>query len=414
MISSFRKEPVIKKSMIVICLSTFISLAILNVFHIYQLNKVYKQHIYTQQSIVGSIMREYPNDEDLVMNAIKNGSEDDKKLGQEVLRSYGYNESNSIIDDIKYNEILSNTIKVSTIFTIVLFVLNIGIVGKVMKYTLKALKNISDYIEKMIAGNYILDDDFNKEGMENLIYFRLNVLGKRLYLEFNKINKEKENIKSLVTDISHQLKTPLASLKLNNSLIIEENDDKDMRLILLNKNEEVLTKLNHLIDALVNISRLEASMISIKIEKDNIKTTVIKAINSAYIKALDKDIEIELNECEDIYINHDKRWSEEAIFNVIENGIKYSPSRSKIKINISETINYVRVDIYDNGVGIKEEEYNEVFKRFYRGNNIVVKNTEGSGVGLYLSRKILEKQGGNIIVKSQLGKGSKFSLFFQL
>lgn len=414
MISSFRKEPVIKKSMIVICLSTFISLAILNVFHIYQLNKVYKQHIYTQQSIVGTIMRKYPNDEDLVMNAIKNVSEADKNLGQEVLRRYGYNESNSIIYDIKYNEILSNSIKVSTIVTIALFILNIGIVGKVMKYMLKALKNISDYIEKMIAGNYILDADFNKEGMENVIYYRLNVLGKSLYLEFNKINKEKENIKSLVTDISHQLKTPLASLKLNNSLIIEENDDKDMRLILLNKNEEVLTKLNHLIDALVNISRLEASMISIKIEKDNIKTTVIKSINSAYIKALDKDIEIELNECENIYINHDKRWSEEAIFNVIENGIKYSPSGSKIKINISETINYVRVDIYDNGVGIKEEEYNEVFKRFYRGNNIVVKNTEGSGVGLYLSRKILEKQGGNIIVKSQLGKGSKFSLFFQL
>ena len=123
---------------------------------------------------------------------------------------------------------------------------------------------------------------------------------------------------------------------------------------------------------------------------------------------------MELNEFEDIYVEHDARWSEEAIFNIIENAIKYSTSKSKIYIDVSKTINYVRIDIKDSGIGIKKEDYNEIFKRFYRGSSKEVKSTEGSGVGLYLSRKILEKQGGNIIVKSEIGNGSKFSLFFQL
>lgn len=414
MIKSIKREPSIKKSILIISISTFISLAILNIFHIYQLDNVYKQHIYTQQSIVGSLVSKYPEEEDLIMKSIKDGSKKEQAIGERILKSYGYNESNSIIDDDRYSEIISNTVEISIIFTMILFILNLIIVGNTMKYILKIWSDISDNIDKMLKGNYKLEGGLDKEGTENLIYSQLNVLGNSLYLEFDKLNIEKENIKSLVTDISHQLKTPLASFKLNNALIIEENDDKDMRLMLLNKNEQIINKLNYLIDALVNISRLEASMISIKIEKGNIKDTVIRAISLAYIKALDKDIEIELNECENININHDIRWSEEAIFNVIENAIKYSSEGSKIKIDISKTINYVRIDIQDNGIGIKEEEYNEIFKRFYRGNTNYVKNIEGSGVGLYLSRKIIEKQGGNIIVKSKLDEGSKFSLFFQL
>lgn len=414
MIKSLTREPSIRKSMIIIFISIFISLSILNIFHIYQLNTVYKQHLYTQQSIVGNLVNKYPNEEELIMKSIKEVSKDNQKLGVEVLKRYGYNESNSILNDDMYDSIIKSAIRLSTIVMVILAILNLCVTGKVMKYMLKIWTNISENIDKIIKGDYIVEVDFDKEGTENLIYSQLNILGKGLDLDFSRLNQEKENIKSLVTDISHQLKTPLASLKLNNSLIIEEDDDKEMRLMLLKKNEEITNKLNYLIDALVNISRLEASMISIKVEHKNIKETVIKAINSAYTKALDKNIEIELNECNNIYVNHDARWSEEAIFNIIENAIKYSPVGSRINIAISTTVNYVRIDIEDNGIGIKQEDYNDIFKRFYRGNNKLVKDTEGSGIGLYLSRKILEKQGGNIIVKSEIGIGSKFSLFFQL
>ncbi|MGL5756280.1 MAG: sensor histidine kinase [Paraclostridium sp.] len=414
MINNLIKEPCTKKSISIILISVFISLGVLNIFQIYQLNNVYKQHLYTEQNIVGSLVLKYPDEEDKILSSIKNSNEHAQNTGKEILESYGYNEHNNILNDDKYDSIIKNSIFISMSITIFLAILNLAIVGKVMNYMLGIFINISSNIDKMTKGDYLIDASFEKEGIEHTIYSQLSILGKNLELGFEKLNKEKENIKALVTDISHQLKTPLSSLKLNNSLIMEENDDEDMRMLFLIKNEEIIQKLNNLIDALVNISRLEASMISIKIGNKNIKDTIIKSISSSYTKALEKDIELELNEFEDIYVEHDARWSEEAIFNVIENAIKYSDPKSKIYIDVSKTINYVRIDIKDSGIGIKKEDYNEIFKRFYRGTSKEVKYTEGSGVGLYLSRKILEKQGGNIIVKSEIGNGSKFSLFFQL
>ncbi|MGL5717142.1 MAG: sensor histidine kinase [Paraclostridium sp.] len=106
---------------------------------------------------------------------------------------------------------------------------------------------------------------------------------------------------------------------------------------------------------------------------------------------------------------HDSKWTEESIFNVLENAVKYTPDNKNVEIEVSHTINFVRVDIKDKGIGIDKSEYNNIFKRFYRSEE--VEEIEGSGVGLYLTRKILEQQGGNIIVSSEKGQGSKFSLF---
>ena len=170
-----------------------------------------------------------------------------------------------------------------------------------------------------------------------------------------------------------------------------------------------INKLHNLIDSLVNISRLEASMINIKIENKSIKQTLIKAINSTVPKANQKNININIEDVEDIEIPHDTKWTEESIFNVLENAVKYSSENKDINVQVSETINFIRIDIKDNGIGIDKSEYNNIFKRFYRSEK--VDDIEGSGIGLYLSRKILEKQGGNIIVSSQKEQGSKFSLF---
>ena len=190
--------------------------------------------------------------------------------------------------------------------------------------------------------------------------------------------------------------------------IEEELDDED-RIEFLKTNEMSINKLHNLIDSLVNISRLEASMINIKIENKSIKQTLIKAINSTVPKANQKNININIEDFEDIEIPHDTKWTEESIFNVLENAVKYSSENKDINVQVSETINFIRIDIKDNGIGIDKSEYNNIFKRFYRSEK--VDDIEGSGIGLYLSRKILEKQGGNIIVSSQKEQGSKFSLF---
>lgn len=152
-------------------------------------------------------------------------------------------------------------------------------------------------------------------------------------------------------------------------------------------------------------------MIKIKPECLNIKNTIIKAVNSVYIKAINKNIEINLDKFEDLKINHDEKWTEEAIFNILDNAIKYTDSNGNIDIKISQTINYLRIDIKDNGIGINKDEINNLFKRFYRSKE--AKDIEGSGVGLYLSRKIIEAQGGSIIANKNIDKGSTFSLLLQ-
>ena len=170
-----------------------------------------------------------------------------------------------------------------------------------------------------------------------------------------------------------------------------------------------INKLHNLIDSLVNISRLEASMINIKKEDKSIKQTLTKAIDSVKAKANLKNIKISVTDFEDKIILHDSKWTEESIFNILENGVKYTHDNGKIEVSLQETINFIRIDIKDNGIGIDKSEFNNIFKRFYRSEK--VEEVEGSGVGLYLSRKIIESQGGNIIVSSKIGQGSKFSLF---
>ena len=158
-----------------------------------------------------------------------------------------------------------------------------------------------------------------------------------------------------------------------------------------------------------SVKELEQVFTNIKIENKSIKQTLIKAINSTVPKANQKNININIEDFEDIEIPHDTKWTEESIFNVLENAVKYSSENKDINVQVSETINFIRIDIKDNGIGIDKSEYNNIFKRFYRSEK--VDDIEGSGIGLYLSRKILEKQGGNIIVSSQKEQGSKFSLF---
>ena len=284
-----------------------------------------------------------------------------------------------------------------TVFVIIIILVSF-IVFNFTKYMYNRLLKVNSDIENIINNKYIAQEEFKEEGVFNRIYTDLNKLSRSLNLKISSLDKEKESIKELVTDISHQLKTPLASLKLYNTLLIEEELDDEDRIEFLKTNEMSINKLHNLIDSLVNISRLEASMINIKIENKSIKQTLIKAINSTVPKANQKNININIEDFEDIEIPHDTKWTEESIFNVLENAVKYSSENKDI-----------RIDIKDNGIGIDKSEYNNIFKRFYRSEK--VDDIEGSGIGLYLSRKILEKQGGNIIVSSQKEQGSKFSLF---
>lgn len=290
---------------------------------------------------------------------------------------------------------------------------NVALLIMIFKRTFKYLDRVSGALNNFIKGNYSYNTYDLDEGIVAKVSNQLSHLGNSIELEHNKLIDEKESSKALVTDISHQLKTPLASLKMCNDILLDEDLDVEERKEFLDSSQKGITKLEYLVDALVNISRLEADMIKINPVENSIKETLTKAINSVYIKALDKNIDIEVAEFKDYIIPHDDKWTEEAIFNVLENSVKYTENGGKVEISVSENINYVTINIKDNGIGIKKEEFNNIFKRFYRGKAQAVKKIEGSGVGLYLTRKILEEQGGNIMVKERIQDGSEFVILLR-
>lgn len=409
MIDLLRREPIVKRISIYMGIGLIIILFIFSINQYNNFKNIYLEQLNINKKIVGSIVSEHPELEADIVNSIYINDKDYSDLGEKVLKKYGYDKNYKMIENINFQQHIKYFLVNNLIVFVGIIILIILIMCNLMKYVFNKLDKVSKNIECIIHGKYNIKDDFKEEGIFNIIHSDLNKLSKNINIKIKNLDKEKENIKELVTDISHQLKTPLASLKLYNSLLLEEDLDEEDSIEFLKTSSISINKLQSLIESLVNISRLETSMISIKKENKNIKATIIKAIESVKPKAMNKCISINLSDFDDKIVPHDSKWTEECIFNILDNAVKYTNLKGKIDIYVQDAINFIRIDIKDNGIGIDKNEFNNIFKRFYRSEE--VQELEGSGVGLYLSRKILESQGGNIIVSSQKGEGSKFSLF---
>lgn len=284
------------------------------------------------------------------------------------------------------------------------------------------------YLQKIVFKNYINDiltklsdmlatiSDMNETEVfsmiDDSIFSKLQHQTLRLINILKSQNKkmeyEKNEIKSLISDIAHQLKTPLTNMKIYSEFLqyenlLEEDRIEFNKVIMLS-----LDKLCFLVESMIKMSRLESSIINLHKRPSEINESILSAITQLYKKAQLKNIKIEFSPKENIKLNYDEKWTTEAIFNIIENAIKYSHKDSTIFINVEKYEIFTRIDIKDEGIGISEEEIPKIFRRFYRGSNVL--NEEGIGIGLYLSREIVTKQGGYIKVKSYKN-GSIFSIF---
>lgn len=273
-------------------------------------------------------------------------------------------------------------------------------------------ERISEYLEAFESGNYHYHSHgaFMKEGIHSQIIELLERIGSAFDTNKMRITEEKENTKVLVTDISHQLKTPLAALSLSFELMEDDAISKEEQQEFLQRGQKEVDKLKHLMSSLTNLSRMEADLIQIKPVLTGLKDTLLRSVSSIYMNAYNKEIEVELEEMEEILIPHDPKWTAEAFINVLDNAVKYAPAGTEIKILVRPQVSYVCIEIKDQGIGIPKEEYPYIFQRFYRGKDSLIAESEGSGVGLYLVRKILEEQGGSIRVIPSRRGGSIFQL----
>lgn len=224
----------------------------------------------------------------------------------------------------------------------------------------------------------------------------------------SQIEEERNEIQKLISDIAHQLKTPLTNLKMYGEFLQDESLSKEERKEFFEIVMSSLNRLSFLVESMIKMSRLESGVINLRYTVSELNDTLLMAINEIQSKAKAKNIEITLDEVNRVTINHDKNWIKEGIFNILENAVKYSSENGKIDVKIESYEMFVRVDIKDNGIGIKEDDMAKIFSRFYRGEN--VRDAEGIGIGLYLTREIVSKHGGYIKVKSH-NEGSIFSIF---
>lgn len=269
-------------------------------------------------------------------------------------------------------------------------------------------KRTMDTLEKMIdsaADGEYSETKFDESRLSALETKFSNYLSSSSTSSKN-IMKEKEKIKTLISDISHQTKTPISNLILYSELIEEGDLSEDMR-----SNVEAIKqqaeKLEFLIKSLVKLSRLENGILNLSPRKEEIQP-MLQDIYEQYIsKASGKNLELNIEKTTS-KATFDRKWTTEALGNIVDNAIKYT-NRGEININVKEYEIFTRIDISDTGIGIAEFEQAEVFSRFYRSQS--VHNDEGVGIGLYLTREIISSEGGYIKLTSELGVGSTFSVY---
>ncbi len=221
------------------------------------------------------------------------------------------------------------------------------------------------------------------------------------------VEEEREKIKILVSDISHQTKTPIANMLLYTQLL-EENESLDENAgHLVLQIEEQTKKLNFLIQSLIKTSRLESGMLEVWPEYRGIDDLLCKLDYS--MAAKQKGISFFIEEAPGVAACFDLKWTLEALSNIVDNAIKYTQEGGAVTVTAKDYEMFARVDIEDTGIGMEEGETAKIFARFYR--SPAVSGEAGVGIGLYLAREILSREGGYIKVDSCLGKGSRFSVF---
>ena len=264
-------------------------------------------------------------------------------------------------------------------------------------------------LDRMLAG--AVDGSFRESRFDES---RLSALEGRLARFLNgsaasarELEGKRAAIQTLISDISHQTKTPIANILLYASLLAEGelSPEQAAQAATLSRQAE---KLSFLIQALVKASRLETGIITTAPEPQPVGPLLEGALAQARPQAEAKGLTLAAEPC-GAAARFDRKWTAEALFNVVDNAVKYTPAGGRVTLSAVPLGQFCRVDVSDTGIGIPEEEQGRIFGRFYRGG--AVRAEEGVGIGLYLVREILRRQGGYVKVASRPGQGTTFSLY---
>lgn len=277
------------------------------------------------------------------------------------------------------------------------------------------INELSMYLHQICAGNHSLDIRDNEEGELSILKNEIYKVTCRLSEQSELLKKDKHYLADSLSNISHQLKTPLTSMLMMMDFLKRKDLEEEKRLEFIRSISKQLERIEWLVTALLKLSKIDAGTVLFKKEKVNVSFLIKQATLSLGIKAEVKEQSIIINnhevwqEVEDVSFIGDKNWSLEAIINILKNCIEHTPVGGRINIDFSENALYTEIIIKDNGEGIDQEDLPHIFERFYRGKNA---SSESVGIGLAMARSIVLEQNGDITVKSEKGIGTKFRIRF--
>lgn len=264
-------------------------------------------------------------------------------------------------------------------------------------------------MDQMISGSGEPVRVADSETLFARISYRLSRLYGIMQENRRKVDGERQELQMLVSDISHQVKTPVSNLKMvTDTLLAKPVTEEERREFLLGIRSQT-DKLEFLFQALVKTSRLETGLVRLEKKNAPLIDTLATACSGIVYAAEKKNISVTVDCPDDLHLCHDSKWTAEALFNLLDNAVKYTPEGGEIRVLVEQWEMYVKLDVSDTGKGIPESRQAAVFRRFYREEE--VHEEQGAGIGLYLAREIVTKQGGYMKVVSEVGRGSTFSVF---
>ena len=279
----------------------------------------------------------------------------------------------------------------------------------------RTLDRLDRMLDEAIAGTF-KESDYDESKLSKVESKWKHFLSASALSREN-VEKEKDRVKELVSDISHQTKTPMANIRLYTELLKERLEaaqpyaekDRQENLRLLAEIDRQAEKLGFLIQSLTKMSRLESNIVEVRPKQLYVSELIDAVVQDLLPKAGKKNLEVVNTYTGSGMAYYDMKWTKEALGNIVDNAVKYSPCGSRVLLSVTEYKLYTAVSVKDFGAGIREEDTAKIFRRFYRTED--VHDEDGVGIGLYLAREIVRRENGYIKVKSKPGQGAEFMMY---